>query len=176
MHQRLHSDMDISNFCLRYAEASETIMYRYHIMETRTFRLSSYDISPSNNLADYYKQTVTTQYGKVADNRMSLTWNNVNLQQIVGDDFYNAYNRFTIRLVNHAWFNAPTSDSGTALNPQIYQDGFVNVYLNGLPFYPPVYNSPNGALVNTINLGIMSTTAGGTAGGTGGPRATGGPL
>jgi hypothetical protein len=133
-------------------------------MDTRTFRLSSYDISPSNNLADYYKQTVTTQYGKVADNRMSLTWNNVNLQQIVGDDFYNAYNRFTIRLVNHAWFGAPTSGSGATLNPQIYQDSFVNVYLTGLPFYPPVYNSPNGALVNTLTYGTISTTTGGTSG------------
>ena len=133
-------------------------------METRTFRLSSYDISPSNNLADYYKQTVTTQYGTVADNRMSLTWNNVNLQQIVGDDFFNAYNRFTIRLVNQAWFGASTSDSGTAYSAQNYQDTFVNVYLKGLPFYPPAYNSPDGALVNTLDLGLLSITTGQTFG------------
>jgi len=133
-------------------------------METRPFKLSSYDISPSNNLADYYKQTVTTQYGTVADNRMSLTWNNVNLQQIVGDDFYNAYNRFTIKLVNQAWYGAPTSDSGVTYSAQNYQDQFVNVYLKGLPFYPPVYNSPDGALVNTLDTGILSTTVGGTVG------------
>jgi hypothetical protein len=133
-------------------------------METRPFKLSSYDISPSNNLADYYKQTVTTQYGTVADNRMSLTWNNVNLQQIVGNDFYNAYNRFTIKLVNQAWYGAPTSDSGTTYSAQNYQDQFVNVYLKGLPFYPPVYNSPDGALVNTLDTGILSTTVGGTVG------------
>ena len=139
-------------------------MYRYHIMETRPFKLSSYDISPSNNLADYYKQTVTTQYGTVADNRMSLTWNNVNLQQIVGNDFYNAYNRFTIKLVNQSWYGAPTSYSGTTYSAQNYQDQFVNVYLKGLPFYPPVYNSPDGALVNTLDTGILSTTVGGTVG------------
>ena len=133
-------------------------------METRTFKLSSYDISPSNNLADYYKNTVTTQYGTVADNRMSLTWNNVNLQQIVGNDFYNSYNRFTIKLVNQSWYGTPTSDSGTTYSAQNYQDQFVNVYLKGLPFYPPVYNSPDGALVNTLDTGILSTTVGGTVG------------
>ena len=133
-------------------------------METRTFKLSSYDISPSNNLADYYKKTVTTQYGTVADNRMSLTWNNVNLQQIVGNDFYNSYNRFTIKLVNQSWYGAPTSDSGTIYSAQNYQDQFVNVYLKGLPFYPPVYNSPDGALVNTLDTGILSTNTGQTVG------------
>ena len=131
-------------------------------METRTFTLSSYDISPSDNLADYYNKTVSSQYGTVTDNRMSMTWNNVNLQQIVGNDFYNTYNQFSIKLVNYTRAGAPTSDSGTTTNvQQLYQDTFVNVYLKGLPFYPP---APNGALMNVVNIGLISPTAGGTTG------------
>ena len=131
-------------------------------METRTFTLSSYDISPSDNLADYYNKTVSSQYGTVTDNRMSMTWNNVNLQQIVGNDFYNTYNQFSIKLVNYTQTGAPTSDSGTTSSvQQLYQDAFVNVYLKGLPFYPP---APNGALMNVVNIGLVSTTTGGTAG------------
>ena len=131
-------------------------------METRTFTLSSYDISPGDNLADYYNNTVSSQYGTVTDNRMSLTWNNVNLQQIVGNDFYNTYNQFSIKLVNYTQTVAPTSDSGTtSIVQQLYQDAFVNVYLKGLPFYPP---APNGALMNVVNIGVISTTADGTSG------------
>ena len=102
-------------------------------MNTRSFVLSSYDISPSDDLVDYYNQTVTTQNGTVADNRMSLTWNNVNLQQLLGNDFYNAYNRFTIRLTSQYWNVAPTSGV-PSITKQYYQDSFVKVYLKGLPF------------------------------------------
>ena len=113
-------------------------MYIYHIMETRLLNLSSYDINPSDALADYYNKTVSTPYGTVSNNRWSLTWNNIDLSKVLGDDLYNRYNFFKITLINYNLLPSPTSKISTAISSKHYQDFYVNWFLQGLPFFPTV--------------------------------------
>jgi hypothetical protein len=119
-------------------------------METRLLNLSSYDINPSDALADYYNKTVSTPYGTVSNNRWSLTWNNIDFSKVMGDDFYNRYNLFKITMVSYNLLPSPTSQITTTVTAEHYQDFYVNWYLQGLSFYPPVYNNAtNGAMLNT---------------------------
>ena len=127
-------------------------------METRLLNLSSYDINASDTLADYYNKTVSTPFGTVSDNRWSLTWNNIDLSKVFGDDFYNRFNLFKITLVNYNLLLSPTSAISTPITAQHYQDAYVNWFLQGLPFYPPVYNSTNGAVLNTGYLPLDPTS------------------
>ena len=121
-------------------------------METRVLNISSYDINASDTLADYYNKTVTTAYGTVSDNRWSLTWNNIDMSKVMGDEFYNRYNLFKISLVTYNLATAATSRISTAITAQHYQDFHVNWFLQGLPFYPDVSSnslSSNGALLTS---------------------------
>lgn len=121
-------------------------------METRVLNISSYDINASDTLADYYNKTVSTAYGTVSDNRWSLTWNNIDMSKVMGDEFYNRYNLFKISLVSYNLATAPTSSISTAITAQHYQDFHVNWFLQGLPFYPDVSSnslSSNGALLTS---------------------------
>ena len=121
-------------------------------METRVLNISSYDINASDTLADYYNKTVSTAYGTVSDNRWSLTWNNIDMSKVMGDEFYNRYNLFKISLVTYNLATAATSRISTAITAQHYQDFHVNWFLQGLPFYPDVSSnslSSNGALLTS---------------------------
>jgi len=121
-------------------------------METRVLNISSYDINAGDTLADYYNKTVSTAYGTVSDNRWSLTWNNIDMSKVMGDEFYNRYNLFKISLVSYNLATAATSRISTAITAQHYQDFHVNWFLQGLPFYPDVSSnslSSNGALLTS---------------------------
>jgi hypothetical protein len=121
-------------------------------METRVLNISSYDINASDTLADYYNKTVSTPYGTVSDNRWSLTWNNIDMSKVMGDEFYNRYNLFKISMVSYNLATAATSRISTAITAQHYQDFNVNWFLQGLPFYPNVpanSMSSNGALLSS---------------------------
>ena len=121
-------------------------------METRVLNISSYDINAGDTLADYYNKTVSTAYGTVSDNRWSLTWKNIDMSKVMGDEFYNRYNLFKISLVSYNLATAATSRISTAITAQHYQDFHVNWFLQGLPFYPDVSSnslSSNGALLTS---------------------------
>lgn len=129
-------------------------------METRLLNLSSYDINASDTLADYYNKTVSTPFGTVSDNRWSLTWNNIDLSKVLGDDFYNRFNLFKITLINYNLLLSPTSKISTQVTAQHYQDAYINWYLQGLPFYPPVYNNiASGAVLNTGYIPLDPSSA-----------------
>ena len=50
--------------------------------ESINFVLKSTDINSDNTAATYYNTTFTNNIGSVAQNRNSLTWNNVNLRML----------------------------------------------------------------------------------------------
>lgn len=133
--------------------------------EYRVLTLRSYDINASNNATDYFNTTVTTPAGEVADNRMTLCWNNVNLRQLMGDAFYSKFDKFHIRLntlligqTQTAIISPATADSFTARS--------VEMYMSGLAWDPAPYNQGSstksaGRVQFSMNvLPAISTTAG----------------
>ena len=134
--------------------------------ETRVLTLRSYDINASNTASAYYNTTVTTAAGQVADNRMSLTWNNVNLRQLMGDPFYNRFDKFHIRLntllvgqTQTAVLATQTADSTTARS--------VEMKLSGLAWDPAPYaqgsstkSAAGDVIFHTAVLPQIAATAG----------------
>lgn len=66
-------------------------------METINFVLRTTDINPDNNVTSYYNLTYSNNLGTIAQNRSSITWNNVNLKAILGE-MYDRYEKFNISL------------------------------------------------------------------------------
>ena len=99
--------------------------------------LKSTDIQMSNNPTDYFNTTINNSYGIVTENRRSITWKNVNLQKIMGDEYFNKYSRFKIRLVTNALGVTTQSEisSSTVESEQMRQ---VLIYLSGFSFIPSV--------------------------------------
>jgi hypothetical protein len=95
--------------------------------ETVTFVLRTTDINSSNTVTDYFNATIVNNIGKIAQNRTSLTWYNVNLKSILGS-MYDKYEKFNIYLNFIAGSSTGTTDE-TTLNYRLFQ---VNV--SGLPF------------------------------------------
>ena len=67
--------------------------------ESISLALKTVDINSSDAQAEYYNIIVTTNTGKVFDNRTGYTWNNVNMKNLLGD-WYNKYDKFNICLVS----------------------------------------------------------------------------
>ena len=67
--------------------------------ESICLALKTFDINSSDAQAEYYNIIVTTNTGKVFDNRTGYTWNNVNMKNLLGD-WYNKYDKFNICLVS----------------------------------------------------------------------------
>ena len=65
--------------------------------ESINFVLKSTDINSDNTAATYYGLTYTNNIGSVAQNRSSITWNNVNLRMLLGE-MYDRYDKFNISL------------------------------------------------------------------------------
>lgn len=136
--------------------------------EIRTLALRSYDINPSNSAATYYSATgapVVTAAGIVADNRMTMTWNNVNLRQLMGDTFYNKFDKFHIRL--NTFMMGQNGTSVLAAQTVASSDArSVDIYMLGLPWDPSPYNQGSATksagrvqIMSTV-LPILPTTAG----------------
>ena len=96
--------------------------------EFRYLTLKSTDINMSNNASDYFNTTVENSVGIVTQNRRSITWKNINLLKFLGDEYYNKYNNFSIRLVSRGVGLTPISAGGL--------QQFVVFYLSGLSFVP----------------------------------------
>jgi hypothetical protein len=136
--------------------------------EIRTLVLRSYDINSSNSAATYFSATgapVVTPAGTVADNRMTMTWNNVNLRQMMGDTFYNKFDKFHIRLNTFMIGQNPTSVIATQ-TVATADARSVDIYMLGLPWDPAPYNQGSSTksagrvqIMSTV-LPILPTTAG----------------
>jgi hypothetical protein len=113
--------------------------------ETVTFVLKTTDIEPSNDVDDYFGETINNNIGKIAENRTSLSWYNVNLKSILGS-MYDKYEKFNIYL-NFIAGSATGTTAEASLDYRLFQ---VNV--SGLPF---INN-------NSITMAIVDapTTAG----------------
>jgi hypothetical protein len=133
--------------------------------EFRVLTLRSYDINASNTAADYFNTVVTTPAGEVANNRMTLCWNNVNLRQLMGDTFYSKFDKFHIRLntllIGQTQTAVLTPQTAAATDARS-----VVMYLSGLAFDPAPYNQGSsthsaGRVQFTMNvLPAIAATAG----------------
>ena len=103
--------------------------------DARYLTLKSTDINSSNNPNDYYNKTIEKSSGIVTQNRRSITWKNVNMRKIMGDEYYDKYSQFTIRCVSRGVGMTTTGQiSSTILEGE--QMRRVVFYLSGLSFNP----------------------------------------
>lgn len=111
----------------------------FHSNEYRVLTLRSYDINASNTASDYFNTVVTTPAGEVANNRMTLSWNNVNLRQLMGDSFYSKFDKFHIRLntllIGQTQTAVLTPQTAAATDARS-----VEMYMTGLAWDPAPYN------------------------------------
>ena len=72
--------------------------------ETVTLILNSFDISSSTNPVTFnnagVSQTIDNQYGRISDNKLNLTWKNINLKMLMGDMFdkYETFNLYLYQI------------------------------------------------------------------------------
>jgi hypothetical protein len=115
--------------------------------QTVNLVLKTTQISSDNTFANYYNQTVTTQYGSISNNRSSFKWNNINLRTLLGDMF-DKYERFNICL----------NFIGGAATGTVAEGGPDNrcfqIKLSGLPFLSS-YNVPTIANTGVVHLQVI---------------------
>jgi hypothetical protein len=135
--------------------------------EIRNVVLRSYDINSSNTNTVYFSASgaaVVSAAGSVADNRNTMIWNNVNLRQMMGDAFYNKFNKFHIRL--NSFYQGQMTTSVAVASATSTDARSVDIYLSGLAFDPAPYNqgsstkSSGRVQICTSILPLIATTAG----------------
>ena len=137
----------------------------YASNEIRNLVLRSYDINASNAIADYYNLTVTTSAGIVTDNRTNLTWNNVKLRQMMGDPFFDKFDKFQIRL-NSVYIGQTTQSFAGGQTANLVRARSQDIYMSGLPFEPSPFNqgsaskSGTNVQIGTVIFPILGTSAG----------------
>ena len=122
-------------------------------IETRKLVLNTRDISSSTVADDYFNTTVTTSAGTVENNRYTHTWN-TNIRSVMGDDFYNRYSKFSIKLkefVNDGLF---TTTQDASQNLSLYWEVYNECKLSGIQFDPQPYE--NGASSNAATMGLLT--------------------
>ena len=140
--------------------------------EIRNLVLRSYDINASNTNTVYFSATgaaVVTAAGSVADNRNTMIWNNVKLRQMMGDPFYDKFNKFEIRL--NSFYQGQMTTSIVAASATSTNARSVDIYMSGLPFDPSPYNQGSqsksagrvqigSSILPVINANIVGTGIG----------------
>jgi hypothetical protein len=128
--------------------------------ETRNLILKTSWISSSTDPYTYLEQTVDNATGKIEENNECYTWYNVNLQQILGDSYYNQYTKFSIRSVEikTALLSTTYNTNSADANSDIYNNTMIEYYLSGLNFDPSV----NRVLVQTAVEQIIPADSAGT--------------
>jgi hypothetical protein len=128
--------------------------------ETRNLILKTSWISSSTDPNTYYQLTIDNAIGKIEEMNESYTWYNVNLQQILGDGYYNRYTKFSIRSVEikTALLSTTYKTNSADANSDIYNNTMIEYYLSGLNFDPSV----NRVLVQTAVEQIIPTNSAGT--------------
>jgi len=88
--------------------------------------LKTNHISASNTITDYYNTTITNSNGTIKNNFCSITWNNVDMVDLLGN-LYDKYNKFNISLL---YVSGTAIGSGTpGANRR-----FLYAKMGGLPF------------------------------------------
>jgi hypothetical protein len=95
-------------------------------VESRNLILKTTDISFSNNPTSYFNTTVTSSTGSVAQNRQSTTWTDINLRTLMGNEFYNRFSHFEIKLLQ-----VSIGQTTQGLLTDAYYNPTKNVYLSG---------------------------------------------
>ena len=117
-------------------------------VESRKLILNTKDILASNNTSDYFNVTVSNTVGMVENSRYTYTWF-TNIRNVMGDEFYNKYSRFSIRLkefVNDATGESPLSS--------VFYEVYNECKLSGIYFDPPLYE--NGVAVNQATMCVLA--------------------
>jgi hypothetical protein len=132
---------------------------------SRTITLFSYDINPSINANDYATANVVTSNGTIGRQFQYMTWNNINLETLVGSTFFNAYSKFTIRLLQCIVCDlSGSSTNGFDTNGITRIDNANSEFvLSGLDFNPMPYSHINpantGASIFTSPLALIPSSA-----------------
>lgn len=119
--------------------------------ESRNLILRTTDISFSNNPVDYFNTTLTSATGTVAQNRQSITWTNINLRTLMGNNFYNRFSQFELKLMQLS--------VGQTTQGLLTDSGFnatKNVYITGLPFT----SGETRVFLTTVVVNLPATEAG----------------
>ena len=120
-------------------------------VESRNLILKTTKISASNNPADYFNTTVTTSAGSVSQNRQSLTWSDINLRTLMGDEFFDRFSQFEIKLSRASiGQTAEGLLTDTSFNPT------KTLFLSGLSFTTGQTQVP----LTTMLVNLPPTTAG----------------
>ena len=60
--------------------------------KTATLILNTYDISQSTSApSDFYNKTVDNRFGRIENNRCTITWKNIYMRQILSSKIYDKY-------------------------------------------------------------------------------------
>lgn len=127
--------------------------------KTRSITLSSYDINPSISANDYALSAVTTTNGTIGLQFQSITWNNINLENMLGTSFYSNFSKFTIRLLQCAVCDLCGNstygfDTSGVTRIENLNTEFV---LSGLDFSPPPYSLTNPSNTGaSMMIGILA--------------------
>ena len=70
--------------------------------ETVTLILNSNDINASQNSQTFNNagtaNVIDNQYGTISNNKCNITWKNINLRMLMGNDIYDKYETFNLYL------------------------------------------------------------------------------
>jgi len=114
--------------------------------ESICLALKTFDINSSDTQADYYDTIVTTNKGKVFDDRTGYTWNNVNIKNLLGD-WYNKYDTFNICLVSVAQSYQPTH--------AVEACNVVTIKMSGLQWLSS-YDQASGNNTGSVVIGVRN--------------------
>ena len=131
--------------------------------ETVTLILNSFDIVTSQGGQTYNYigaiRTIDNQYGTISDNKCNLTWKNINLRMLMGNDIFNKYETFNLYLYQ---ISQGSGLSGTeTMNTNSYH--LVDIKMKGLPFLNNTYNVATGLNTNEAFLTSYVLNNGSTA-------------
>ena len=113
--------------------------------ECACFHLNTTDISTSTD--------VYNQYGSINANRNDITWNNVSLRTILGNDMYNKYDKFNIKLCSIMHSEPTLIPSSTSVNLNL------QINIGGLPFSNCTYNTKSDNNLVTCSIGSFQLTS-----------------
>ena len=114
--------------------------------ESISLALKTFDINSSDTQADYYNTIVTTNKGKVFNDRTGYTWNNVNMRNLLGD-WYNKYDKFNICLVSIAQSYQSTQT--------VESCNVVAIKMNGLQWLSS-YDQASGNNTGNVVIGVKN--------------------
>lgn len=126
--------------------------------EVASLLLNTYDISQVVSTPTvFYNKTVDNQYGRIENNRCTITWKNINMKQVLGE-MYDKYETFNLKLYQITQTTTMINSSSAIAGVTSLCD----VRISGLPFldgYNVVSrNKPNEVYLTSFNLSVQNYT------------------